>query len=373
MTAAARPAVALLLDPPSHHFLGDRLFDTKSFPLTGDEILAPYVRIREHFTSLGIPVHTVDRLDGSALADRHVCVSMGMLENYRRLDERGDVSLAAFFAMECPIVEPGLYRALPEVERRFRRLFSWSDSETLLPFTGRPVRCEPFRWPQSFDRVHEDAWRRRDRKLLVMINANKLPRIVFGELYTERLRVLAFFEGRCEIDLYGPGWDEAPFRVGKTWIPWTARRIYRGAWKKWQRVRPDPLYAAARRAWRGRAGSKPATLSGYTYALCFENMVLKGWITEKIFDCFFAGTIPVYLGAPDIAEAVPPECFIDARPFESYAALRDFLHGLSEPERERYREAARDFIASSRFDPFRKEAFLNLFRRIVNEETGLEV
>ena len=373
MTVSSRPAVALVFDPPSRHFLEDRLFDSTRFPVGGDDILAPYVRIREHFVSRGIPVHTVDRLEESALADRHVCVSMGMLENFQRLARRRDTTLAAFFAMECPIVEPRLYRALPRVERAYKRLFSWSDSESLLPFTGRPLRLQPFRWPQSFDRVHEDVWRRRDRKFLVMINANKLPRLSPGELYTERLRALAFFEARSEIDLFGPGWDEAPFRVGKTWVPWTARRLHRAAWKAWQRVLPHPLYAAARRAWRGRAASKPETLGRYTYAICFENMVLKGWITEKIFDCFFAGTIPVYLGAPDIGEAVPEECFIDARRFDSYAALRDFLHGLSEPERERYRSSARDYVASTRFDPFRKETFLSIFRRIVTEETGLEV
>jgi len=364
---------ALFLDPPSHHFLGDRLFDSRTVPVGGDDILAPYARIREHFASAGIPVHTADRLEGPPLAERNVCVSMGMLENYRRIADRGDTSLAAFFAMECPIVEPGLYRALPEAARAFKRVFSWSDTETLLPFTGKPVRVERFRWPQSFDRVHEEIWRRGGRKFLVMINANKLPRLQTQELYTERLRALAFFGAKGEIDLYGPGWYEAPFRVGKTWIPWTLRRLHRAAWKRWQKVRPDPLYAAARRAWRGRAASKSETLGRYAYALCFENMSLKGWITEKIFDCFFAGTIPVYRGAPDIAEAVPPECFVDARLFGGYAELREALRGMSEREREGYRTAARDFLASSRFDPFRREAFLSIFRRIVAEETGLAV
>ena len=363
----------LYIDPPSRHFLGDRLFDSGTVPTGGEEILAPYKRIREHFASMGIPVHTVDRLDGSALSERNVCVSLGMLENYPRVARRGDTVLAAFFALECPIVEPRIYRALPAVERAWKRVFSWTDSDSLLPFTGRPVRCEPFRWPQSFDRVHEEIWRRGDRKFLVMINANKLPRVDPAELYTERLRALAFFEAGGEIDLYGPEWDQAPFRVGKTWIPWTARRLHRAAWKAWQPVFPHPLYAAARRAWRGRAVSKRETLGRYSFALCFENMVLKGWITEKIFDCFFSGTIPVYLGAPDIAEAVPADCFIDARRFDGYGELRDFLRGLSEEQRERYRAAAREFVASPRFDPFRREAFLGFFRRIVSEETGLAV
>ena len=56
-----------------------------------------------------------------------------------------------------------------------------------------------------------------------------------------------------------------------------------------------------RASWRGPARSKSETLGRYTFALCFENMVLKGWITEKIFDCFYSGTVPIYLGAPDLS------------------------------------------------------------------------
>ena len=135
-----------------------------------------------------------------------------------------------------------------------------------------------------------------------MINANKLPRLSAGELYTERLRAVEYFNRFGEIDLYGIGWEGPAFRVTTSWAPRRARALAHRARSGWERLRPptDPLRVAARAAWRGPVASKAEVLGRYTFAICFENMVLEGWITEKIFDCFHAGTVPVYLGAPDV-------------------------------------------------------------------------
>jgi hypothetical protein len=143
--------------------------------------------------------------------------------------------------------------------------------------------------------------------------------------------------------------------------------------RRWQRVFPNPQLEAARRMYKGAASSKSEVLGQYTFALCFENSILKGWITEKIFDCFFAGTIPVYWGAPDIAEWVPTECFIDKRKFSDYAELKDFLRSLNENDIRRYKEAAREFLLSPRFRPFSKHAFAELIAKLVEQDTGVRV
>jgi hypothetical protein len=123
-----------------------------------------------------------------------------------------------------------------------------------------------------------------------------------------------------------------------------------------------------RRVYRGTARSKRETLGRYKFALCFENMILNGCITEKIFDCFYAGTVPVYWGAPDISRYVPPECFIDMRNFTSYAHLRDFLRSLREGAIRDYKESARTYLASEPFERFRKSAFADRFVRMVAED-----
>ncbi len=368
-----KPDAGLYIDPPTHHFLGDRLFDSATVPFGGDDILAPYRCIREAFAARGIPVHTADKIHKAPASQRKLYVSMGRIPPFEALAGRSDVVLSAFFAMECPIVEPSLYRALPRVGRHVKRIFSWSDSASLARFTGEQVPVEPFRWPQCFDAIHEGIWANRDRKFLVMINGNKLPRLYWQELYTKRLEAVEFFNRHGEIDLYGRNWDDVPNRVGKTWTPWTLRRLHDRLRRLRQRLWPDPLYVAARQANRGPAESKSRTLGSYTFAICFENMILKGWITEKIFDCLYAGTVPVYWGDPEIQGAIPPECYIDMRLFKGFAELREFLHALGPDEIQAYRDAARHFLESPAYDPFRKETFRDIFRRLMAEDLGVEV
>lgn len=363
--------ISLYIDPPSHHFLQNRLFDVKQARYAGDQLLAPYAHLREVLASRGVEVATADcipSVPSAPLRQTNLFVSLGRLGDYRRAGARGDTILSGFFAMECPIVDPALYRALNDVERRFRRVYSWTDSESLQRFVGRPLRLHQFRWPQSFDAVHDELWNRTDRGFLVMINSNKLPALDDHELYRERMRAVAWFARTNSIDLYGREWDKPSHRLGRLWIPYTLRKWERDLRGQWQQWRPDPLLTAARKVYKGQADSKSETLSRYTFALCFENMVLKGWITEKIFDCLFAGTVPVYWGAPDIAELIPPECYIDMRSFGSYAELEGYLRGLTPRQVCAYREAGRAFLASPQFYPFSKAAFADLFVRMIQED-----
>lgn len=373
-TEKARQDIALYFDPPSHHFLQDRLFDASSAKFAGDDLLAPYRYVREFFRERGITVQTADFLPSKPNGTKNVYISFGILANYRRLaKERPDTVLSAYFAMECPIVEPRMYRELRTAQNYFKRIFSWSDSGSLERFVGGPLRCQPFRWMQSFDDVHDELWEKDDRKFLVMINANKLPRVYWQELYTERMRAVEYFSRYDEVDLYGKGWESPSIRVGRTWVPYTLKRVQYGFRKKWDRVRPDPLLVAARKAYRGVAESKSGTIAGYKFALCFENSILKGWITEKIFDCFFAGTVPIYWGEPEIEKHIPEGCFIDMRKFSGYEELRTFLHSLSEDDIRTYKENARAFLRSEAFYPFSKAAFAELIANIFSHDTGIKV
>ena len=365
------PNVRLYIDPPSHHFLQDRLFTEEKTRFSGDQLMAPYIYLREYLENQGIEAHTADLLPEQPGRELNLYVSLGTFRDYAMLARRSDVILSAFFAVECPIVEPSIYRKLGHAQDYFRRVFSWSDSESLLRFTGRPLLCQHYHWAQSFDQVHEEVCGRQDRKFLVMINANKLPRVYWRELYTERMRAVEFFSRYGEIDLYGTGWDQPSIRVGRTRVPYTLTRLHRFALAQWQKAFPDPLLRAARRVYRGRAGSKADTLGGYTFALCFENMVIKGWITEKIFDCFYAGTVPVYLGAPDIDAYIPQDCFIDMRDFSDYDALRCYLKSMSREQIDIYRENARKFLASDGFEPFTKRTYAGHFRQIICEDAGV--
>lgn len=369
--------VALFIDPFTRHYDRDRLFELTAATYGGDNIHGTWVYLREWLVERGVRVHTADLLlDGSVRAARsNLYVSLGIWQRYRAMASRGDVTLSGFFALECPIVDPRLYQAAYRARTSFNRMFSFTDDEALRPFLPGPVGFRQIQLPQTYDSVHEGIWEQDRRGFLVMINANKLPRLYDRELYTERLRAVEFFNRFGEIDLYGVNWDAPPYRVGTSRVPGSLRRLHRHARVRLERRTPsrDPLRVAAREANRGPVASKSATLGRYTFAMCFENMVLEGWVTEKIFDCFVAGTVPVYLGAPDIESFVPSECFVDMRRFPSYEELRDHLRGLTPAAIRDYREAARDYLASERFWPFTKQALVERFAGMIEEDAGVRL
>jgi len=47
---------------------------------------------------------------------------------------------------------------------------------------------------------------------------------------------------------------------------------------------------------------KEEGLNEYMFSIALENARYRTYITEKILDCFATGTIPIYLGAPDIGD-----------------------------------------------------------------------
>lgn len=54
-------------------------------------------------------------------------------------------------------------------------------------------------------------------------------------------------------------------------------------------------------------------LNEYKFVFVCENSILDGYITEKIFNPFYARTIPLYYGAEDRKRYFNPESFIDLR------------------------------------------------------------
>ena len=122
-------------------------------------------------------------------------------------------------------------------------------------------------------------------------------------------------------------------------------------------------------SYKGPIESKIETLKPYKFSICYENAKdIPGYITEKIFDSFFAGCIPIYWGAPNITEYVPPETFIDKKEFDSYFDLYNYIKNMPDETYKNYLDAIKKFITSNEIYPFSAEYFADL---IVNEiQTG---
>ena len=78
----------------------------------------------------------------------------------------------------------------------------------------------------------------------------------------------------------------------------------------------------------GRA-TKLETLSRYPFTLAFENSCTEDYVTEKFFDPFVAGSVPVYLGAPNIGAFAPGEQAIATARAAGFVVVRErVLEGL---------------------------------------------
>jgi hypothetical protein len=56
--------------------------------------------------------------------------------------------------------------------------------------------------------------------------------------------------------------------------------------------------------------NKELGLQDYMFSICIENGIYETYYTEKILDCFACGTVPVYLGSPDISDYFNPDGII---------------------------------------------------------------
>lgn len=80
--------------------------------------------------------------------------------------------------------------------------------------------------------------------------------------------------------------------------------------------------------------TKIETIARHSFCLALENSIEPDYVTEKIYDAFEAGTVPIYLGAPNVDEFVPENSYIDASAFPDTKDLAAYLHHLIETPRD---------------------------------------
>ena len=75
--------------------------------------------------------------------------------------------------------------------------------------------------------------------------------------------------------------------------------------------------------------SKLETIARYKFTLAFENSCCEDYVTEKFYEPLLAGSVPIYLGAPNVEQFAPGEhCFIDTANFRDPRHLAEYLRAL---------------------------------------------
>ncbi|KAL7156101.1 hypothetical protein ABFS83_03G120300 [Erythranthe nasuta] len=70
-------------------------------------------------------------------------------------------------------------------------------------------------------------------------------------------------------------------------------------------------------------------MSHYKFVLAIENTVTESYVTEKLFYALDSGAVPIYFGAPNVWDFVPPHSIIDGTQFSSMVQLASYIKSLA--------------------------------------------
>ncbi len=310
----------------------------------------------------GIEFVTADEYLSMTSTPFALCVTDMFSPYTEKVLEKGAIP-AVCCSMESPIVAKRYYHHIKRFSGRFHHSIQFLGTRERLRNTGTVFHTMYYPVEKTFPPLADNIWQ--GKKYLALINSNKrsisrdlkgvnalktiAKNVVFQwwkfidpwmrarEIYVDRIKAIRYFSKHADFHLFGEDWDKPIAGFGS---------VYQ---------------ESAHKSWKNAVEyrEKKQTLNEYRFSICFENCSFPGYITEKLFDCFQAGCIPVYLGAPDVADFIPKQSFVDFRDFQSFQQLDEYLQGISEETSRQYLDAAYRFLQAPECERFYNESFVN--------------
>jgi hypothetical protein len=214
---------------------------------------------------------------------------------------------------------PSVIQYTPEQLSHYKRVYTWDDdlvdNKKFFKFYYPELKPMMTNLP-AFE----------EKKLVTQISSNKKSKHP-NELYSERESVIQFFEDKNDFDFYGFAWEKKGYKN-----------------------------------YRGSIQNKLETLKDYRFNVCYENIHdVKGYITEKIFDSFAAGAIPIYWGASNVTDYIPKNCFIDRRDFKDFSEVYEFIRTMDKETYENYLTNIENYLKSDKAKLFSQTMFEVIF------------
>lgn len=105
--------------------------------------------------------------------------------------------------------------------------------------------------------------------------------------------------------------------------------------------------------------SKQQIASKYKFVIAFENSISTNYVTEKFYAPLLSGSVPVYLGAPDIELFTPSkEAYLDVH---KYREPKEMAHDL-------LRYCSDEQLYKEIFFGWKTKTFNNSFMEIANQQ-----
>ena len=303
------------------------------------EFFLPYRKLRQEFLRNGVELNTADVNSGKEVA----------FEFYINCCRQNPKARAYVYLYENPLIR--LMNRNRRLLDRYAKWFTW-DGELL--DDNRAVRLS---YPNLMEAADFKDPQGRPLFLVLVTTNNAIKDYDSREQFGARVEIIKWYERHAPRDfhLFGRGWD-CPAAMPGRW-----GQVCNQARKIIARMFPVTSPFAT---WRGTVASKNELLTRTRFSLAYENSRdLPGYITEKLFDCFRAGCVPVYIGPKEIHDYVPADCFIDGREFATPTALDAHLRTIDDDAYRGYQERIRDFLLSEQAKPFSQDHFAEVIVR----------
>jgi hypothetical protein len=267
-------------------------------------------------------------------AEKLVCIDFSLASLKAVKNSDIPLSRRILFQMEPEVVLPGMN------SKRTIQFFS-----SVIYVGGANQNPEdmirwPQIWPESWELTVIPQNQRKDR--IVLINRNKVS-FVRGELYSLRRNAVQALEN---LDLYGSGWgDSMRVRVVQLIKALTYALIH----GKNVRFNSGKLFFRTPANWLGQTKDKFFTMSKYRAALVIENS--SDYMSEKLFDAFFAGCMPIYVGPPVSMYGIPEGLVFQAEP--NLASIQQAIERAKSSDFLLWQSKLLEFLE----DPVTKEAW----------------
>lgn len=303
----------------------------------GDDFLFPFAKLREHGLNSGFLFGTEYKIKPFE-ADAFLFFDFPRKTNKLfkfALKHKKPMFLVMF---ESELICPDNWSTSNHVY--FDKIFTWNDQLV------DDIKYFKLNFANEFpSKIGVDVSKK--TKLCTLIAGNKAVRHPM-ELYSKRVEAIRWFERNHpgDFDFFGIGWDEFLF-TGP--LPIRALNL----------IKPlKRMLAPSYPSYRGKVERKRGVLENYKFSICYENARdISGYITEKIFDCFFAGCVPIYWGADNVTNHIPADCFIDKRKFTTYEELYEFLISINDNDYITYLNNINSYLTSEKSYEFSSDFF----------------
>ena len=114
--------------------------------------------------------------------------------------------------------------------------------------------------------------------------------------------------------------------------------------------------------------NKKEFLKDYKFSICFENSKKLGYISEKLFDAFESGTIPIYFGDDSIEELINNKAYIHVKDIDDFEEKIELIKKIDQDDNLYEQMIKEKIVINDNIYEKELEKFKNFIYHIIEQD-----